>query len=275
MEIKKNISLAEFTTLRVGGAADFFARVSNFDELKIALEFSHKQKIPIFIFGGGSNILFSDRGFRGLIIKNEIQKIEFTENSVNVGTGVSLANLVAMTAKANLAGLENLAGIPGTVGGAVVGNSNGIGEKVSRLKILEDGEIKTLEGKDLQFEYRDSNLRDKILVEIEFELQKSSLDLKKEIQKIVAEKIKKQPFRNTAGSWFRNPENEKAWELIEKSGARNLKTGGAKISEKHANFFENAGNATAADFLALEKIVVEKVREKFGIELEREVVVVE
>lgn len=285
MKIQENIALKEFTTLGVGGSADFFARVRSLDELKLAVEFAKNKNLPIFVLGGGSNILFSDRGFRGLVIKNEICGIEFVENFVRVGSGEPLANLISQAAEKNLADLESLAGIPGTVGGAVVGNSNKIGAKVSRLKIFENGEIKILEKNSLKFKYRDSNLRDKILIEVEFELQKSSLDLKKKIQKIVAEKIKKQPFKNTAGSWFKNPPSpsglrracpsgKSAWELIEQVGCRGLQVGGARVSEKHANFFENVGGATVADFLALEKIVVEKVREKFGVELEREVVVV-
>ena len=274
MEIKKNISLTNFSTLRVGGTADFFARVSDLDELKEVVKFADSQNLPIFVFGGGSNILFSDAGFRGLVIKNEIRKIKFSANSAMVGAGELLANLLAQAVKNNLAGLQNLAGVPGTVGGAVVGNANSIGEKVSRVTIFSNGESKILERKDLKFSYRDSNLRDKILVEVEFELQKSSANLIKEFQKIVTEKLAKQPFKGTAGSWFKNPPDLAAWELIEKAGCRGLKIGGAQVSEKHANFFQNAGRAMAADFLELEKMVVEKVQEKFGVKLEREVIVV-
>ncbi|MFH0776049.1 MAG: UDP-N-acetylmuramate dehydrogenase [Patescibacteria group bacterium] len=275
MQIEENISLAQFSTLRVGGSADFFARVRNLSELKSALEFADSKKIPVFVLGGGSNILFADTGFRGLVIRNEIGGIEFANNFVHVGSGENLANLIAQTAQKNLAGLENLAGVPGSVGGAVVGNSNEIGEKIARVTILENGVEKIIPRADLKFEYRDSNLREKILIAVEFELEKSSLDLPKIIQTKIAEKVQQQEFKNTAGSWFKNPVGGKAWELIEKSGARDLQIGGARISAKHANFFENAGGATAADFLELEKIVQAKVKEKFGIELDREVVFVD
>ena len=274
MQIERNISLKKFNTLKIGGAADFFARVSDLKELKKAVEFANAKGLQIFVFGGGSNILFSDAGFRGLIIKNEIHKIEFSENFATVGAGELLANLISQSVKKNLAGLQNLAGTPGTVGGAVVGNANSIGEKVSRVTIFQDGTVKVLEKKDLLFSYRNSNLRDKILVEVEFELQKSSADLEKEIQKIVTEKLAKQPFERTAGSWFKNSPDLAAWELIEKAGCRGLKIGGAQVSEKHANFFQNSGDAMATDFLELEKMVVEKVQEKFGVKLEREVIVV-
>ena len=274
MEIEKNISLANFTTLGVGGAADFFARIRDSAELKSAVEFAASEKIPFFIFGGGSNILFSDAGFRGLILKNEIGGIEFGENSARVGAGEILANLISAAAKKNLAGLENFAGIPGTVGGAVVGNTSKIGEKVARVTIFENGEMKILARGKLKFEYRDSNLRGKILVAVEFELEKSSENLSAKIAEIAREKIQKQPVKNTAGSWFKNPPGESAWQLIEKSGAGNSQIGGARISDRHANFFENAGGATAADFFALEKIVAEKVEKKFGVKLEREVILV-
>ncbi len=274
MEIEKNISLAEFSTLRVGGAADFFARVTNLAELKFALEFATSKNLPVFVFGGGSNILFADAGFRGLIIHNEIRGIAFDDNCVKVGAGESLANLIVAAAAKNLAGLESFAGIPGSVGGAVVGNANGIGGKVARVTILENGAVEILEKNSLEFKYRDSNLRAKILVEVEFALEKSSENLAEKIQKIVLEKVAKQPFANTAGSWFKNPAGESAWKLIETVGCRGLQIGGARVSEKHANFFENAGGATAADFLTLEKIVAEAVKAKFGIELEREVVAV-
>lgn len=287
MKIEKDVSLAQFSTLRVGGPADFFVRVKSKEDLSEALKFAHDNKHEVFIFGGGSNILFSDEGFRGIVIKNEISGIDFAESIVKVGAGERLANLVTAAAKNSLSGLEDLAGVPGTVGGAVVGNSNEIGERVKQVTIFKNGETKTLEKEQLEFSYRDSNLRDKVLIEVEFELQKSSENLVAKIATLAREKVAKQPFDGTAGSWFKNPSSSRtarllrtspksksAWELIDEAGCRGLKVGGAVVSEKHANFFQNVGDATAADFLELEKMVVERVREKFGVELEREVVVV-
>ena len=122
MEIEQNVALANFSTLKVGGPADFYARVVDLDELEAAYDFAQTKNIPILILGGGSNILFADAGFRGLVVKNEITGIEFSNNSAKVGAGESLANLLAQTAEKNLAGLVDLAGVPGTVGGAVVGH---------------------------------------------------------------------------------------------------------------------------------------------------------
>ena len=201
----------------MAGRRIFFARVRSVDELKSAVEFAESEKIPVFVFGGGSNIFFADAGFRGLILKNEIGGIEFTANSARVGAGEPLANFVGAAAQKNLAGVENFAGIPGSVGGAVVGNSNGLGEKISRATIFVPASAgmtaaeKILDKNSLEFKYRDSNLRGKILVAVEFELEKSSENLSAKIQKIIAEKIQKQPVENTAGSWFKNPPGESAW----------------------------------------------------------------
>ncbi|MCF7836171.1 hypothetical protein K9M43_00345, partial [Candidatus Gracilibacteria bacterium] len=179
------------------------------------------------------------------------------------------------SARRSWAARGSFGGIGGTGGGAVVGNANAIGEKVSRVKLLSmDGEEITVVCGDLEFSYRDSNLRGKILVEAEFELEKTHQDLTEQVAHLAREKATKHPFDGTAGSWFKNTADNKAWELIEKAGCRGLKVGGAQVSEKHANFFQNSGEATAADFLTLEKIVVEKVQENFGVRLEQEVVVV-
>ncbi|MFH1546552.1 MAG: UDP-N-acetylmuramate dehydrogenase [Patescibacteria group bacterium] len=277
MEIEKNISLAKFTTLQVGGVADFFARVCSTEELKKALEFARKKKLPVFIFGGGSNLLFSDAGFRGLVIKNEIGGVEFKKNSVVAGGGVPLAVIVAECARRGLKNLENFAGIPGTVGGAVIGNANGIGDKILRIRVLNaDGETVILSREDLEFNYRQSALQDakSFLVEAEFTLEKTEEDLQQKVAELAREKFTKHPFEKTAGSWFKNPEGKQAWKLIDAAGCRGLQIGGARVSNRHANFFENADGATSSDFLELEKKVVEKVFKKFGVRLEREVIVV-
>ncbi len=285
LDIEKNISLAEFTTLKVGGVADFFVRVRSINELKEILKFAEEKKLPIFIFGRGSNLLFADSGFRGVVIKNEIKTVEFdsaslfqvepVKSSMKVGSGALLSTIVLESAMRNLAGLESFAGIPGTVGGAVIGNSNSIGEKVLRVQILENDEVQTLEKKDLEFSYRNSNLRGKILVEVEIELEKTDEDLQTKVVETAREKAAKHLVEKTAGSWFRNPPDQKAWQLIEKAGCRNLTVGYAVIAKEHANFFQNAGKATATDFLELERLVVRKVEKEFGVRLEREVIVVE
>jgi len=285
LNFERDVSLAKFTTLQVGGPADFFVRVETVSELREAFQFAQDKSLPTFMLGGGSNLLFADAGFRGLVIRNEIGQVEFAGNLLKAGSGISLAALVMESARRGLAGLENFAGIPGSVGAAVCGNASGIGEKIAQVKILEGEAEKIIPQKDLTFAYRDSNLRGQIITELEFELKETDEDLSKKVSDLAREKALKQPFEKTAGSWFKNPslaktsEGEssqmKAWELIEQAGCRDLRAGDAVISERHANFFQNSGSARAADFLALEKIVSAKVEKKFGVKLKREVVVVE
>lgn len=298
MQVERGISLKECSTLKVGGAADFFVRAKNIEDMREALQFAKEKELPFFILGGGSNVLFADEGFRGVVIKNEIQHVEFSDTMVAVGSGAPLAAMVMETARRGLAGLEKFSGIPGTVGGAVVGNANEIGEKVTQVKTLNEAGEKTVLGRnDLEFSYRDSNLRDKTVLEVIFELETTDRNLSEEVAHLAREKVAKHPFDRTAGSWFKNPssltlirtspssscstgllrtspDNRKAWELIEQAGCRSLRSGDAVISEQHANFFQNTGEATAQDFLELEKQVVEKVEERFGVRLEREVIVV-
>lgn len=244
-----------------------------------------------FALGSGSNVLFADEGFRGLVIKNELYDLEFDNLKVRVGSGVLLAALIQEAIQRKLSGLEKLVGVPGTVGGAVVGNANEIGERVNSVKVLTSkGEEKTLGGADLQFEYRGSALKgsDNFLFEVELKFSPGGEDLQQKFAETAREKNLKQPFEGTAGSWFKNPpssretglrraspQKKKAWELIEQAGCKNLKVGEAVVSEQHANFFQNLGEATAKDFLELEKQVLEKVEERFGVKLEREVVVID
>jgi UDP-N-acetylmuramate dehydrogenase len=277
MKIEEGISLAQFTTLGVGGDADFFTKVGNADEVKQAIDFAKQKSLPVFFLGGGANLLFDSKGFRGLVIKSEIHNLEFTQNSVKAGSGIPLAAVVMESASRGLAGLENLAGIPGSVGGSIAGNANEIGEKLISAKILTpSGEIREIDKDYFEFAYRFSSLKKNsdFLIEVELQLTSASEDLKGKVSQIAREKIYKQPYEKTAGSWFKNPADKKAWELIEAAGCRGLRVGDAAVSEKHANFFQNVGDATSQDFLELERVVKEKVLEKFSIELEREVVVV-
>lgn len=287
MKIERDVLLAQFTTVRVGGPAEHFVKVKTTEDVKKALEFAREKNLSVFVLGGGSNVLFADDGFHGLVIKNELYDLEFNGSKARVGSGVLLAALIQEAIQRKLAGLGQLVGVPGTVGGAVAGNANEIGEKVTAAKILApDGSAKTLSPADLQFGYRSSALKgsDNFLLEIELKLAPGGEDLQKEFAEQAREKNLKQPFEGTAGSWFKNPptprlrrtssDDKKAWQLIDEAGCRGLQVGDAVVSEKHSNFFQNLGEATAKDFLELEKIVLEKVEQKFGVRLEREVVVV-
>lgn len=278
MKIEKGVSLAQFTTLRVGGKADFFVRVKDLEEAQQVLRFAQKENLPVYFLGSGANLLFSDTGFRGIVIKNEIYSLEFSNTRVKVGSGIPIAALVMETAQRKLSGLENLAGVPGTFGGGIAGNANEIGEKLISATLLDSaGEIKQVKQDYFAFAYRYSNLKKtgEFLVEGELQLEKTSEDLRKQVAQLAREKVLKQPYEKTAGSWFKNPAGKKAWELITQSGCSGLRVGDAQVSKQHANFFQNVGNAKARDFLELEKQVKEAVQNQFGVALEREVVVVE
>lgn len=277
MNIQEKIVLAPYATLRVGGPADFFVAVQSILEAVEALHFARQKGLRVFFLGGGSNLLFSDQGFRGLVIKNEIRKIEVRGDKIWAAGGTPLSELVNVTAQQHLAGLEDLAGVPGTLGGAVVGNANNIGKLVSfALTLTKLGEEKNYARGALEFGYRDSAFKksQELLVEVELALQKVDFDLENALRVKAQEKVAKQPYRGTAGSWFKNPEGQRAWELIDAAGMRGVRIGDAVVSEQHANFFQNLGQAKTADFLVLERKVIDAVRKKFGVELEREVVYV-
>ncbi len=283
MKIEQQISLAPLTTFRIGGPADYFARVSSTAELIEALRFAGEKGLPIFVLGGGSNILFADSGFRGLVIKNEIGGIEFDGEKVVVGSGTPLAQLVNKTAISGFSGLENMIGLPGTVGGAIAGNAGSYGQEIgtvvesARLVNLA-GEIQTVKRDWFEFAYRRSRLknsRDLILSSVTLKLLPTTADLTDQIAEIAKTRAAKEPGGQNAGSFWTNPaEGKKAWELIDEAGLRGATVGDSIVSEKHANYLINRGKATAAEVLELAKKVEQTVQAEFGVQLQREVRVV-
>lgn len=277
MNFQEKVALAPYTTLKVGGPADFFVAVQSVPEAVQALQLAREKNLRVFFLGGGSNLLFSDQGFRGLVIKNEIKKLEIKDNKVWVGGGTPLSEVVNQAARQRLAGLEDLAGVPGTLGGAVVGNANNIEKLVSFVMTLTKlGEDRSYVREDLEFDYRDSSLKNnqEFVTEVELELEKVDFDLEEALRLKAQEKATKQPYQGTAGSWFKNPSGKRAWELIDAAGMRGARVGDAIVSEQHANFFQNIGQAKTVDFLVLERKVIEAVKAHSGVILEREVVVV-
>jgi len=284
--------LAEYTTFKIGGPADFFVEVEEEERLLKLIKLLKELKLPYFILGGGSNLLVADEGFRGTIIKIQnskfkIQKFDYVKDSSGMdnskfkiicGAGYLLGRLIEKTAKLGLAGLEFAAGIPGTVGGAVRGNAGAwgqaIGDKVKRVKVLTPkGEIKWLKASKCHFSYRQSRFKKtkEIIWEVELELEKGN---KKEIQEKISQNLAKranQPKEPSAGCIFVNPKPLAAGKLIDKCGLKGKGIGDAQISPKHANFIVNLGKAKAADVIKLIKLIKEKVKEKFGVELEEEV----
>lgn len=285
---KKNELLSRHTTFRVGGPAKYFFEAKKEKDILDAVKIAKKNKIYFFILGGGSNILFSDKSFNGLIIKIKTNKIKFNkENLVEAGAGVVLGNLIRETTNKKLSGLERFAGIPGTVGGAIFGNAGlgkdgpWIGDRVEKIKLLmPDGKIKEVSKKWMKFSYRHSRLKEiksekrPIILSVILKLKKGN---KKESEKAIKEKFetrKRYPTKPSAGCIFKNLPDQPTAKLIDKCGLKGKKIGGAQVSKKHANFIINTGNATARNVLDLMDLIKKEVRKKFKINLEKEIQII-
>lgn len=287
MKIQKDILLKNYTTFRIGGPARYFCTVKNKEELIGAVAFAKKENLPFFILGGGSNLLVSDRGYNGLIIKILNTKYKILNTKILVGAGVSLAKLVSITANAGLSGMEWTSGIPGaTIGGAIRGNAGAFDfemkDIVDKVEALDTSDLKfrIFQNKDCRFGYResifkkDSNL---IIWSCELEFKKpfdtaqGKEKIREKIKEILNYRKEKHPKFPSAGSIFKNFENMRARDLIEKAGLKGKTIGGAQISEQHANFIINTGGAKARDVLALINLAKKEVKNKFGIKIEEEV----
>jgi len=286
--IQKNIPLAPYTTFKIGGPAKYFYVAKTEEDLIGVIKLAKKLKLPFFVLGGGSNLLVSDKGYEGLVINFQFSIFNFQKNKIVAGAGLPLGKLVNISMGKELTGLEWAAGIPGTVGGAIVGNAGAFGKSMGNIvKEVEALDFKTLKrkklkNKDCKFGYRDSIFKRKrnlIILSAIFQLRKGN---KNEIQKKMKEYLNcrksKQPLNfPSAGSIFKNPSGFSAGELIEKCGLKGKKIGNVKISEKHANFFINLGNggnlpaARAKDVIKLIKLIKKKVKNKFKIDLEEEI----
>jgi UDP-N-acetylmuramate dehydrogenase len=280
---KGNISISEplsrFTTFRIGGPADYYLEPKDREDLLKLIRYLKEIKYPYIIIGNGSNILISDEGIRGAAINLEagFTKIEVNKNRVYAEAGIRLSKLVDVCIEHSLVGIENLAGIPGTLGGAILMNAGAYGGEISDfiklVEVIDDVEIKFLKKEECGFAYRKSNLEGKIILSAEFELPYGDKEKAKERRKeLLLKRNQSQPVElPNAGSIFKNPQGDYAARLIEQAGLKGLTIGGAKVSEKHANFIVNFNNASASDVVELMKIIQEKVYEKFGIMLEPEI----
>ena len=284
IQVKKDISLKQFCTYRTGGKARYFAEVKNFQEMHSLREFAKAQGVPYMILGGGSNVLFTDEGYPGLIIYNKMSKMNIQGELVTAESGVILSKMVFIAAQNNLGGISGLANVPGTVGGAVYGNAGVpdvyINNVMTHAVILpEDGNEPVIVSPEyFQFGYRDSKIkRNKdIVLSATFKLRfEPAIKVRAEIDHYMKERILKQPMGNTCGSFFKNPgQFPSAGWLIEQSGCKGMKVGGAEVSPKHANFIMNTGNATSGDIINLTIQIHSIVKKKFNVELEPEVQIV-
>ena len=283
--VKPNFPLARLTTVRTGGHADHYARPDTVEALEELLAWAEHDEIEVGVVGSGSNLLVADEGFRGLVIKlnGSLATIERDGDRLLCGGGARLPQAAALAAREGLSGLEFGVNIPGTVGGAVKMNANAYGGDLAR--VLEWVEIETPHGgerrspDELGFSYRRSNLEPReIVARASFALHPAEPDaVKATLAEMRAARRAAQPSGiKTFGSTFKNPEDPRAegrsaGVLLDEAGCRGLAVGGARFSEKHANFVENMGDATTADVIALMGEGRRRVRERFGVELEPEV----
>lgn len=286
LTIEERVPLAPYTTMHVGGPARYVVSIQTFQQLLDALSFASDKDIPIFCLGGGSNILIPDEGFPGCVLKMEARGITISGREVTAEAG-AITRLVAMKAvEHGLLGLESIAGIPGTIGGAVCGNAGSFGaetkDHVARVTVLRKTtrkwEQETLPKESIQFSYRSSMFkkdRSYVIWDASFMLQQGDPEQgMQDIAKDMKLRKQKQPYDfPSMGSVFRNPSpNVFAGKLIDEAGLKGYTIGGAMVSEKHANFIVNRGNATATDIMRLIQYVEKQVEEHSGIRLEREAV---
>lgn len=281
-EIRMNEPLSKHTTWRVGGPAEIMCLPESLQDCAAILQMSSACQIPVTLLGSGSNVLVSDQGLKGVVIKTtKLKKIVWKGMQVTAEAGVSLPFLSQEAYKKSLTGLEFASGIPGTLGGAVIMNAGAYGSSLSQVisrvtTLTEEGRFKIYANDALEFNYRSSVLKSKkeLVVEVVLTLQPGDpVRIKNTMEKYLREREAKQPLHQpNAGSVFKNPPGDSAGRLIEACGAKGWRVGDAQISEKHANFIVNLGKAKAADIIQLIEEVKRTVQEKFAITLETEVV---
>lgn len=270
------------TTFRVGGNADYFVVPRTWKEIQKVIAFCQKKNIPYYILGNGSNLLVSDSGYHGVIIQiyKEMNAIEIVENIMRVEAGALLSKVGSAALEAGLTGFEFAAGIPGTIGGAVVMNAGAYGGEMKDILLnvtvlTPEGDIKRLQKDELELGYRTSVIQTKnyIVLDAELGLEYGEKEvIRSKMNDLKTQRITKQPLEYpSAGSTFKRPEGYFAGKLIQDAGLRGFQVGGAQVSEKHCGFVINKDHATAADIVELMNKVAEKVREDFGVQLEPEV----
>ncbi len=281
--LKEKEVLAPYTTFKIGGEADFFLRAERIDELVNAVLVARELNMPYFVLGNGSNILVSDEGFRGLVIKNDCRRIDVIDTKISCLSGAWLEDLVNLSKENSLQGFEFCAGIPGTVGGAVFGNAGAFGKSIGELLeeaviLTSSGNIEIVEKEYFEFDYRESKLRKTkdVLLSTVFKLKKGGKDkIVKKIAENLTKRKKSIPYdKASAGCFFKNIKNKSlsAGYLLDQVGAKNLSVGDAKVFSKHANIIINSKNAKAKEVKRLARILKKKVKVKFNVDLEEEVI---
>jgi UDP-N-acetylmuramate dehydrogenase len=282
-KVKENVALAPYTSARIGGPADVLITAESADELARILKLLHKLEMDYLLLGGGSNVLVSDRGVRGVVVLNRAKGVRFhtgDEPSVTVESGVIFSNLANRCAAKGLAGLEWAATVPGTLGGAVYGNAGAFGGDIAGsliwTELLTENGREKFTSEQMGYGYRTSILKrgelDAIVLAAELRLQNSTKEeVTVKIEQFGAHRKATQPPGASMGSMFKNPNGDYAGKLIEAAGLKGARIGNAEVSPLHGNFFINHGATKAEDIRALIELVMKTVKEKQGVDLELEI----
>jgi len=272
--------LAKHTSLHIGGPAQYFLRVTSERDLAGAVAVAREHELSVFMLGGGTNLLVADTGVSGVVLKNDWAETSIDGTTITASSGTPMASVAAVAARSGILGLEWMATVPGTVGGAVHGNAGAFGSETK--DVLLDAELMDLDGRiwiaanaELGFAYRTSALQKTSTIVLRARFRGAPGDRTsavRRIKEIANERMAKQPLAQpNTGSIFRNPPGDHAGRLIEAAGLKGATEGGAMVSTKHANFIVNVGDASANDVRTLMTLCQDTVREKFGVELVPEV----
>jgi UDP-N-acetylmuramate dehydrogenase len=278
--LKTQEPLSRHTSLAVGGPADFYADVNTLSELISLRRITDAHHLPVFFLGAGSNVLVSDRGVRGLVVhlQGDFRLMTFNGTRVKVGAGVMMPTLAKQAAEHGLSGVESLIGVPGTIGGGLVMNAGTregwLGNVVVSVEVLGDSlQAETFMPAALAFTYRHSNLEGRWIVGGELELKADEpASIMKRMDALLQYRTRTQPLTTAnCGSVFKNPPDSSAAQWIEKAGFKGMQVGGARVSERHANFIINERAASANDVREIIQRIQKKVQEEFNVRLEAEV----
>ena len=286
-KILYNEPMSKHTTFKIGGPAECFIKIDNIDDLKEILSFSRENKIQLIVVGNGSNLLVLDNGIKGITICIKLEGIELKEENdfyiLKVASGEKIGKVSRMMCSKEISGMEELLGIPGTIGGAIKMNAGAHGREmkdiVTKVTCVDyDGNIKEFSNEEMKFEYRKSLLKEEkyIVLEVELKLQKGKKEeIQEKIEKYSRYRKEKQPMEYpSAGSTFKRGDDFITAKLIDDAGLKGYSIGGAEVSTKHSGFIINKGNATAKDVLDLVEYVKDEVYKKFGKVIEMEIEVV-
>ena len=279
-----NEPLRNHTTFNIGGPADILIIPGDLDDIKYSVIYAEERKIPLYVIGNGSKLLVSDKGIRGIVLKiaKTLDNIEILGERIVAGAGCSLSKLVQIALQHSLSGIEFAAGIPGTLGGAIVMNAGtylgSMSDIISNVTVMDplNGSLYTLTRDECNFGYRKSIFLEKRLIVLKAEVKmkkRCKKNIKEKVSELIEKRMRTQPLNTpNAGSIFKNPPGVSAGKLIEMVGLKGFRKGDAQISEIHANFIVNLGNAKARDVMFLMRLAQEEVKKRFNVTLEPEII---